>query len=163
MREDPELRTRARQYPTRERLLRYLVDRGVITPGSREANAIRVIAALPPHCLRVPLIAAVLSVSQRTLWRLFRRAGLPSAKAWIGLVRALRSHHAILRGRPLKEAAPAGGYPDQFTMSNAIHRTTGLRPSALRGIAWTHMVDTWIAHQQHGGALVVRSPDRSSE
>lgn len=172
MRRDSESRPRANRYPTRERLLRYLVELGVITPRSREADAIRVIAALPPRCLRVPVVAAVLSMSQRTLWRLFRNAGLPSARGWIGLVRALWTHYAILRGRPLKDAAGTGGYPDPFTMSNAIHRTTGFRPSALRGVGWTQLVDAWIAHQRRRGTLQPpadpssespSSPDSASE
>ncbi|MGH7575663.1 MAG: helix-turn-helix domain-containing protein [Longimicrobiales bacterium] len=134
-----------------------------MTPRSRQAEALRVILALRPRYLRVSAIAAVLSISRRTFTRLFGSAGLPSPQAWIGLVRALHTHRAILKGRRLKEAAIAAGYPDQFTMSNALHRMTGFRPSALRGVAWTQLVDAWIARQQHRGTLVRRLADRLSE
>lgn len=163
MRNDPEPQAAADLDPTGERLVRYLVERGVITRRGPETDAIRVIAAVPPQCLRVPVVAAVLSMSKRTLYRLFLYAGLPSARDWIALVRAFRTHGAILKGRPLKDAAAAGGYPDPFTMSNAIYRATGLRPSALQDVAWTQLVDAWIARQQRRGALIARWADQSSE
>lgn len=163
MRHDPEARARAIRYPTRERLPHYLVEHGVITPRSRQAEAVRLILMLPPRHLRVTAIAAVLSISRRTCTRLFGSAGLPSPQAWIGLVRALHTHRAILKGRTLKDAAVAAGYPDQFTMSNALYRTTGFRPSVLRGVSWTQLVDAWIAHQRRRGALVQPSADPSGE
>ncbi|MGH7575546.1 MAG: helix-turn-helix domain-containing protein [Longimicrobiales bacterium] len=163
MSKDPERQAGADLDPTGERLVRYIVERGVITRRGPETGALRVIAAVPPQCLRVPVVAAVLSMSRRTLYRLFRDAGLPSTRDWIALVRAFHTHAAILKGRPLKDAAAAGGYPDPFTMSNAIHRATGFRPSALQGIAWTQLVDAWIARQQRRGVLMERWADRSSE
>lgn len=72
-------------------------------------------------------------------------------------------HAVILKGRLLKDAAAAGGYPDPFTMSNALYRATGFRPSALRDIGWSVLVDAWIDRQRRRGALVARPADRSSE
>lgn len=117
---DPRPRARTRLHPTRKRVLHHLVKHGVITPRSRQAEALRIILMLPPRYLRVTAIAAVLSISRRTCTRLFGSAGLPSPQAWIGLVRALHTHRAIPKGRTLKDAAAAGGCPDQFTMSNAL-------------------------------------------
>lgn len=39
-------------------------------------------------------------------------------------------------------------------LSNALHRTTGFRPTALRAVGWRQLTDAWIARQRHGGALV---------
>lgn len=160
---DPKPQARTQRYPTRKRVLHHLMERGVITPRSRQAEVVRLILMLPPRYLRVTALAAVLSISRRTCTRLFGSAGLPSPQAWIGLVRALHTHRAIMRGRTLKDAAVAGGYPDQFTMSNALHRMTGFRPSTLRGVPWTQLVDAWIARQQHRGTLLRKLADWSSE
>jgi hypothetical protein len=65
----------------------------------------------------------------------------------------MRAHRRIVGGGPLRYAALAGGYPDQFSMSNSINRIMGIRPSQLRNVAWDALVDVWVARQRERGAL----------
>lgn len=73
-------RSSCKSHPTGEDVLHYLVERGVITPGSREAETLRKIAGPPPALLGVH--GAALSVSRRTLARVMLEARLPSPAKW---------------------------------------------------------------------------------
>ena len=134
-------------------IIEHLVRRAVLAPESPVAGELRSILNAPPEALRVGRIARRLYVARRTLGRHFRVVGLPAPNEWVGLARALLAHRTIARGGPLKAAAAAAGYPDQFTMSNAIHRITGLRPSQLRDVSWTAFLDVWIARQREHGTM----------
>lgn len=163
MREHPSFPPQRERYPTREGVLLHLVDRGVIKPTGPPADILSVISGLPPKRLGVSGLAEELGISRRTIGRVLQDAGLPPAREWVGLARALRAHLVILRGGTLRDAAAAAGYHDQFAMSNAIHRLTGFRPSMLAAVAWPRLVDEWIARQRRRGTLTVRPVDRSSE
>jgi len=136
-----------------ESVVEYLVQRDVLSPESPAASHVRTIFRAPLEALRVNRIARRSYSSRRTIGRHFRAAGLPSPVDWIALARAVHAHRGIARGEPLRMAASLGGYPDQFTMSNAILRITGLRPSKLRNVSWTKLLDVWIARQRERGAL----------
>lgn len=136
-----------------EDFIAHLARRGVFRLESRAAGYVHSIFKAPPHALRVARIARRLCVSRRTLTRHFRAEGLPSAVDWVAVARALYAHRTIVRGGKLRIAAHAAGYPDQFTMSNAIHRSTGLRPSQLRKVRWDALLDVWIAKQRARGAF----------
>lgn len=136
-----------------ESVVEHLVQRDVLAPDSRAARHLRTIFSAPPEALRVGRIVRRMYTSRRTLGRHFRAAGLPSPMDWVAIARAVCAHRTIARGGKLREAACAGGYPDQFTMSNAIHRITGLRPSKLRDVSWAALLDIWIARQREHGAL----------
>ena len=136
-----------------ESIVVHLVERGVLRPESRATSYVRSILAAPPDALRVSRVARRVYASRRTLGRHFRAEGLPAPIDWVALARAVCAHRTILRGGPLRIAASAAGYPDQFTMSNAIHRITGLRPSQLRSVAWDLFLDVWIARQRERRAL----------
>lgn len=56
---DPEPQAQPPRHPTRKRVLHHLVERGVITPRSRQAEALRVILTLPPRYLPVTAIAEI--------------------------------------------------------------------------------------------------------
>ncbi len=131
----------------------HLVRRGVLGPESSIAGELRSILNAPPAALRVGRIARRMYLSRRTLGRHFQLAGVPAPIDWVALARALCAHRTIARGGALKVAAAAAGYPDQFTMSNAIHRITGLRPSQLRDVSWTAFLDVWIARQRERGTM----------
>lgn len=163
MRGHPSFPPKRERYPTREGVLLHLVDRGLIQPSGPPADILSVISGLPPERLGVSELAEELGISRRTIGRVLQDAGLPPAREWIGLARALRAHLVILRGGTLRGAAVAAGYHDQFTMSNALHRTTGFRPSALSVVSWPRLVDEWIARQRRRGRLAVRRVDRPSE
>ncbi|MGH7505721.1 MAG: hypothetical protein ACRELX_08710, partial [Longimicrobiales bacterium] len=62
--------------------------------------------------------------------------------------RAINVHRAIMRGGSLKQATCAAGYADQFTMSNALYRIVGIRPSKLRDLSWRELIDCWIARRR---------------
>lgn len=136
-----------------ETILARLIERGLVKPEGAVATHLRAIFRAPPEALRVSRIAKRVYVSRRTLGRQFRTAGLPSPIEWVALARALYAHRLIARGEPLRVAASSGGYPDQFTLSNTIHRITGLRPSELRDVSWTKFLDVWIERQRERGTL----------
>lgn len=143
-----------------DRIVGHFVRCGVLRPGNQVTAHVWKIFTTPPDALRVTHIARRMGLSRRTLGRRFRAGGVPPPVAWIGLARAAHAHRRILRGGLLQEASDAAGYPDQFTMSNAIHRIIGLRPSRLREVSPEGMLDVWIARQRERGALAGPSPPR---
>ncbi len=136
-----------------ERIVAHLVDHGVLRPESRATAYVRAILAAPPEALRVRRIARRVYASRRTLGRHFRAEGLPAPIDWVALARAVLAHRTFVRGGPLRIAAVAAGYPDQFTMSNAMNRIFGIRPSQLRSVSWCELLDVWISRQRQRGAL----------
>jgi AraC-like DNA-binding protein len=137
-----------------QRIVAHFVERGVLREQSRASGYVHAILAAPPETLRVDRIARRVYASRRTLGRCFRTEGLPTPIDWVALARAVRAHRAILRGGPLRIAAAAGGYPDQFAMSNAIHRIIGIRPSKLRNVSQGEVLDVWICRQRERGTLI---------
>jgi hypothetical protein len=79
--------------------------------------------------------------SRRTLGRHFHAEGLPAPIDWAALARAVLAHRTFVRGGPLRIAAVAADYLDQFTMSNAMNRIFGIRPSQLRSVSWCELLD----------------------
>ena len=142
-----------------EDVIEHFIRCTVLAPDSPIIGEVRSILNAPPEALRVGRVARRMYVSRRTLGRHFQSAGLPVPVDWVALARALLAHRTIVRGGPLKVAAAAAGYPDQFTMSNAIHRITGLRPSQLRDVSWTAFLDVWIARRRERGTMM--GPPRS--
>ena len=134
-----------------ESIMEHLVRRAIVRPDGRAVEYVRSILEAPSEALRVSRIARRTYVSRRTLCRHLRREGVPAAIDWIALARAVRAHKTIVRGGPLRIAAAAAGYPDQFAMSNAIHRITGVRPSQLRDLSSKALIDLWIARQHERG------------
>lgn len=141
------------QHIDADRVVAHFVGRGVLRPESRATGYVRSILAAPPEALRVRQVARRVYASRRTLARHFRAEGLPAPIDWVALARAVCAHRTILRGGPLRIAAAAAGYPDQFTMSNAIRRITGMRPSQLRDVRPDGLLDVWIARQRERGTL----------
>lgn len=141
-----------------ESVVEHLVQRNVLDPESDAASHVRTIFAAPPEALRVGRIARRTYWSRRTLGRHFKAAGLPAPVKWVALARAMLAHRTIARGALLGVAASSAGYPDQFTMSNAIHRITGLRPSKLRDVHWTELLNVWIERQRERGTLTGPPP-----
>lgn len=149
---------RGQEHVGAERVVTHLVDRGVLKPESRATAYVRAIFAAPPEALRVRRIARRVYASRRTLGRHFRAEGLPAPIDWVALARAVLAHRTMVRGGPLRIAAAAAGYPDQFTMSNAMNRIFGIRPSQLRSVSWCEMLDVWISRQRERGTLTGPPP-----
>jgi AraC-like DNA-binding protein len=136
-----------------EMIIAHLIHRGVLRPDSLATRHVRTIFTAPPEALRVNRIARRIYASRRTLGRHLRAAGLPSPIDWVALARAVYAHRTILRGGPIRLAASSAGYPDEFTMSNAVRRILGMRPTQLRGMTWKALLDLWIARQRERGSL----------
>lgn len=141
-----------------DRVVTHFVDRGVLRPESRATSYVRSILAAPPEALRVRRIARRVYASRRTLGRHFRADGLPAPIDWVALARAVLAHRTFVRGGPLRIAAEAAGYPDQFTMSNAMNRIFRIRPSQLRSVSWCELLDLWISRQRERGTLTGPPP-----
>jgi AraC-like DNA-binding protein len=152
-----------RSYFDSEAVIAHLVERGVLAPNGRSVAYVHTILAAPPEALRVERIARRTYASRRTLVRHFRAEGLPAPIDWVALARALCAYRTLVRGGPIRIAAAAAGYPDQFTMSNAFHRITGMRPTQLRGVNWAGLLDVWIARQRDRGTLTgPPAPERAA-
>jgi AraC-like DNA-binding protein len=150
-------------YVDPEMVIAHLVERCVLAPGGRSVAYVQTILAAPPEALRVERIARRTYASRRTLVRHFRAEGLPAPIDWVALARAMCAHRTLVRGGPIRVAAAAAGYPDQFTMSNAFRRITGMRPTQLRGVSWTGLLDVWIARQRERGTLTgPPAPERAA-
>jgi AraC-like DNA-binding protein len=94
-------------------------------------------------------LARRLGVSVRTVRRLFAAVGLRHPRAWLVLRPILVGVIALQRGEPLKVAARAGGFSEEFTFSNSMRRFTGLRPSdARRARGWVPVLQAWAAYRQ---------------
>lgn len=145
-----------------DRVIQHFFNCEVLRPESQVASLVRKIFTTPPETLRVSRFAPSVRLSRRTLGRRFQAEGVPSPAAWIRLARAVRAHRSILRGGSLQDAAAAAGYSDQFTMSNAIHRITGLRPSRLREVSQDALLTTWIDRQRKRGKLTGPPPSPRS-
>lgn len=141
-----------------DRIVEHFVHGGVLRPESRATRQVRMIFAAPPEALRVSRIARRVYSSRRTLGRYFRAEGLPPAREWVVLARAMLAHRTFVNGGSLQTAAYAAGYSDPFTMSNAFHRITGLRPSQLRDVCWQALLAVWIARQRERGTLTGPPP-----
>lgn len=93
----------------------------------RRPNAVRTVADL----------ARVAGVPTRTCSRMFARAGLGTAHAFVSAARVVRAYHA-LRGRSVRVADVAArlGYGTPDALVRDTRRTTGLRPTKLvQGVA----------------------------
>lgn len=141
-----------------DRIVEYFVRCGVLRPENPVTRHVRRIFSVPPEALRVTSIARRLGMSRRTLGRRFQSEGVPPPAAWVALARAVLAHRSVLRGRPLADAATAAGHSDQFGMSNAIHRVTGLRPSRLREVNRDGLLSVWIDRQRERGKLTGPPP-----
>jgi AraC-like DNA-binding protein len=139
-------------------VIAHFVKRDVLRPERRATSYVRSILAAPPEALRVDRIARRVYASRRTIGRHMRAEGLPAPVDWVALARAIGAHRTILRGGPLRVAAAAAGYPDQFTMSNAIYRIIGIRPSQLRNVSREELLDVWIQRQRERGNLTDAPP-----
>ena len=141
-----------------DRIVEHFVHRGILRRNGQAARVIRSIFTAPPEALRVGRMARRIHLSRRTLGRRLQVEGVPAPVDWNALARVVLAHKTILRGGPLRDAAWAAGYHDQFTMSNAIHRITALRPSQLRDVNREELLDTWIARQRERGTLTGPPP-----
>ena len=112
-------------------------------PATRER--IEKIFAVAPNTRSIHGLARTLCQSRRTLGRFFEERDLPVPSHWLQFARVL--HVAIqLQNTTLNigRVSVRFGYPDGFTMSNAMKRLTGYRPSFIREhLGWEWIVNAW--------------------
>lgn len=85
-------------------------------------------------------------VAETTMRAKLSKHGLPTARQWLCVARAL---HGAIRlqaepSRPLASVAYEMGYAEQSSLSNVIHRCFGVRPSFVRGtVGASWLIDRW--------------------
>jgi len=100
-----------------------------------------------------------LYVSRRTLGRRCRAAGLPHPSQILCFGRVLNSVRLLkLTGWTLHKVANATGWPDQFTLSNAMHRLTGMRPTEARTRGILYLAEAWLQREAEAGRATLREP-----
>jgi AraC-like DNA-binding protein len=132
----------------------YLAWRG-IEVDSDTRRLIRKILELSEDLRTVSGLARSLYMSRRALGRRFTTRGIPVPSHWLHLGRILRA--AVRLQNPdvtLLSVASDLGYPDGFSLSNQMHRLTGLRPSIMREcFGWEWVVEAWLLREGQDGGL----------
>lgn len=77
-------------------------------------------------------LARRLSLTPRTLQRLFQANELPAPGFWLRLARARHAASGLREGAPLADIAADAGYADQAHMTRAFRHWFGATPARLR-------------------------------
>lgn len=112
---------------------------------------------LAEHTTTLAGLCRALYISRRALGRRFQNAGLPVPSHWLQFCRLL---HASIRlqnsSSTLFEVSRRFNYADGFTLSNQMHRLTGLRPSSVRSrLGWEWIVEAWLETESASGKVVL--------
>jgi len=123
----------------------YLTWRG-IEVDMETRRLIRKTFELSAELRTVSGLARSLYISRRALGRRFMSRGLPVPSHWLHFGRVLRASLRLQgEGTNLSSIAYDLGYPDGFSLSNQMHRMTGLRPSLMREcFGWEWIVEAWL-------------------
>lgn len=118
---------------------------GVLTDDDAHAR-VQTIFASAPYVANIEDLARNLCQSRRTLGRFFRERDLPVPSHWLQFARLLHvAVHLQNTSAAINRVAARFGYPDGFTMSNAMKRLTGYRPSFVRErLGWEWIVRAWV-------------------
>src|SRR5690606_25539133 len=116
-------------------IVRFMIELGVIFEDQEEA-AYRLFRAAVLH-RRVDRLATSLRLSRRTLGRAVNRIGSPTASDFIQLAQMFRVLLTCQRvdDAPIGMVAKEARYSDGFTLSNQMHRVTGIRPTTARTLS----------------------------
>lgn len=162
------VRTVARHDPETEtedirQVAAYLVGRGLAADDPKAADVFRQLLELPSKWperrVSVSRAATYFYVSRRWLGRCSQRAGLPTPSHVLTFGRVLRTVQLARRhGMTFRRAAAATGWPDPFSMSNTMHRLTGLRPSDTRRHGLIYVAEAWLQRELDAGRVELRSP-----
>ena len=141
----------------------YLVARGLAADDPRAADLIHQLLELPGRYperrVSVAQAARYFYVSRRALGRWCERAGVPSPSHILGFGRVLQTVHlARKQGTSFWRAAAATGWPDAFTLSNAMQRLTGMRPSEGRRRGLIYVAEAWLQMELQAGRAELRVP-----
>lgn len=132
----------------------YLAWRGIEVDSDTRRLMVRILE-LSAELRTVSGLARSLYMSRRALGRRFTTRGIPVPSHWLHFGRILRA--AVRLQHPeatLLSVACDLGYPDGFSLSNQMHRLTGLRPSIMREcFGWEWIVEAWLLMEAREGHL----------
>lgn len=126
----------------------YLGDAGLVEDdGTR--HRIVTIFAKAPHTSSIEALARATAQSRRSLGRHFHDRGLPVPSHWLQFARLLHVAIQLQNTRAsIHRVSGRFGYPDGFTLSNAMKRLTGYRPSFVREhLGWEWIVAAWLREE----------------
>ncbi len=150
-----------RREPNRvaDEVLDYLIWRGVQLDLETRRIVKRAVE-LAPKISTLDALARSVYLSRRALGRRFQRQQLPVPSHWLQVARLLRVTIALqASGAPLSSLAPRFGYPDSFTLSNQMHRLTGVRPSMARQLlGWEWILEAWLESEWRREGLKQLAP-----
>ncbi len=126
-----------------------LEDSGVVQDEATR-EVVETIFSAAPHVSSIDRLAARMCQSRRTLGRFFQERDLPVPSHWLQFARVLHVAIQIQNTRlSINRVSVRFGYSDGFTMSNAMKRLTGYRPTFIREhLGWEWIVEAWIRGEQ---------------
>ena len=123
----------------------YLDEAGLL-PDVATRLRVETIFAEAAHVRSIEGLAKKLCQSRRTLGRFFHDRGLPVPSHWLQFARILHVAIQLQNTRTnISRVSARYHFPDGFTMSNAMKRLTGYRPSFVREhLGWEWIVEAWL-------------------
>ena len=129
-----------------------LTDEGVLRDDDARDRVVRIFAHAP-RLTSISKLARKMAQSRRTLGRFFSARGLPVPSHWLQFARVLHVALQLQNTRTsINRVSTRNGYPDGFTLSNAMKRLTGYRPSFVReNLGWEWLVAAWLRGEAQVG------------
>lgn len=126
----------------------HLEDVGIITDVSTRERVTTIFTSAP-HTRSIDRLSRALAQSRRSLGRHFSERGLPVPSHWLQFARLLHVAVQLQNTRTsIHRVSGRFGYTDGFTLSNAMKRLTGFRPSFIRQhLGWEWIVAAWLKQE----------------
>jgi AraC-like DNA-binding protein len=139
----------------------YLRSRGLAADSEQATELLNKLLDLPGKAsaqrMSVSHASKLLHVSRRTLGRHCTAFGLPTPSHILVLGRILHTIRVVQEtGRPFMSVAPATGWPDPFTLSNAMQKFVGMRPTAARTKGLIAIAEAWLQKEIESGNAELR-------
>lgn len=122
------------------------IIRSRIGPDEASLALLRAVLLRQPRLRTVTAWARVCGVSRRVLRNRLAGAGLHNGQEWLSCIHVVTTLAALNAnpGVPIELIASEWGWPDPFTLSNAMLGRLGGRPSVLRHRPWQAVFNEWI-------------------
>lgn len=126
----------------------YLDDAGLVQDEETRERVIAIFATAP-HTPSIERLARRFAQSRRTVGRFFSDRDLPVPSHWLQFARLLHVAIQLQNTRTsINRVSGRFGYTDGFTLSNAMKRLTGYRPSFVREhLGWEWIVAAWLKRE----------------
>jgi AraC-like DNA-binding protein len=139
----------------------YLTVRGVAADSEEFKRLLRrlfeVASIRPEGQVTVAAACKYLYTSRRTLGRWCAAAGLPNPNRMLQVARILTAVHFLSNLKcSIKYAAGLAGWSDPYSMSNAMVRLVGARPSAAIARTPVRVAELWLQKELAVGSLELR-------